>query len=72
MSPTQQAAGTGPLVCTIGHSNRPIKVFLDLLTAKEIARVVDVRTVPRSRHNPQFNRDALPASLAALGGVPTA
>jgi len=67
MSSTQQSAGTGPLVCTIGHSNRSIDVFLALLTANEIGRVVDVRTVPRSRHNPQFNRDALPASLAALG-----
>lgn len=56
-----------PLVCTIGHSNRPLAVFLDLLTSNDIACVVDVRTVPRSRHNPQFGQDALPASLAARG-----
>lgn len=56
-----------PLVCTIGHSNRPIVVFVELLRCNEIARVLDVRTVPRSRHNPQFNQDALPASLAAVG-----
>jgi len=54
-----------PLVCTIGHSNRPIDVFVELLQHNEVARVLDVRTVPRSRHNPQFNRDALPATLQA-------
>ena len=54
-----------PLVCTIGHSTLPIDTFIDLLRGNGIARVLDVRTVPRSRHNPQFNRDALPASLAA-------
>ena len=55
-----------PLVCTIGHSTRPIDMFLDLLRSNEITRVLDVRTVPRSRHNPQFNRDALPISLDAV------
>lgn len=56
-----------PLVCTIGHSNRPLETFLDLLRSNEITHVLDVRTVPRSRHNPQFNQDALPASLKAAG-----
>ena len=56
-------AMTGPLVCTIGHSTRSINTFIDLLRSNEITRVLDVRTVPRSRHNPQFNRDALPISL---------
>ena len=46
------------LVLTIGHSNRPIEDFIDLLWSNEVARVLDVRTVPRSRHNPQFNLDA--------------
>jgi len=55
-----------PLVCTIGHSNRPIGTFVELLSANEIVRVLDVRTVPRSRHNPQFNRGTLAASLGAL------
>ena len=54
-----------PLICTIGHSTRPIDTFVDLLKTNEIVRVLDVRTVPRSRHNPQFNRDALSASLGA-------
>jgi uncharacterized protein (DUF488 family) len=55
-----------PLVCTIGHSNRPIEEFIDLLRLNEIECVLDIRTVPKSRHNPQFNRDALPESLAAM------
>jgi uncharacterized protein (DUF488 family) len=49
---------------TIGHSTRPIADFVDLLTASEIGIVVDVRTIPRSRTNPQFNREALPGSLS--------
>jgi uncharacterized protein (DUF488 family) len=49
---------------TIGHSTRPIEEFVSLLLEAEVRLVVDVRTVPRSRTNPQFNRDALPASLA--------
>ncbi len=55
------------MVCTIGHSNRPIEDFIGLLWSNEVARVIDVRTIPRSRHNPQFNIDVLPASLAAAG-----
>jgi uncharacterized protein (DUF488 family) len=52
---------------TIGHSTHPIEEFVALLAASEARLVVDVRTVPRSRANPQFNRDVLPASLAAHG-----
>lgn len=55
-----------PLICTIGHSNRSLVTFLDLLQRNEIVRVLDVRTVPRSYHNPQFNQDTLPTSLAAV------
>lgn len=54
-----------PLICTIGHSNRPLDVFLELLQANEVTHVLDVRTVPRSRYNPQFNRDSLAESLKA-------
>lgn len=54
-------------VFTIGHSTRPVEEFIGLLEAHGVTRVVDVRTVPRSRHNPQFNRDTLPASLKAAG-----
>ncbi|QRM35942.1 DUF488 family protein [Microvirga sp. VF16] len=49
---------------TIGHSTRTIAEFVDLLREAQVALVVDVRTVPRSRANPQFNRDVLPESLA--------
>lgn len=52
---------------TIGHSNRPIEEFLRMLKAHGVETLVDVRTVPRSRHNPQFNRETLPQSLAAAG-----
>lgn len=52
---------------TIGHSTRPIDEFVALLMTAEVKLVVDVRTVPRSRTNPQFNRDALPSSLASHG-----
>jgi len=52
---------------TIGHSTRPIDEFVALLTTAEVRLVVDVRTVPRSRTNPQFNREVLPASLAVHG-----
>lgn len=55
------------VVCTIGHSNRSIEDFIGLLQANEVQTVVDVRTIPRSRHNPQFNLDTLPATLAAVG-----
>lgn len=62
----RDTAANAPLVCTIGHSNRPLDTFLDLLRSNEVAHVLDVRTVPRSRHNPQFNQDALLASLGAV------
>jgi uncharacterized protein (DUF488 family) len=51
---------------TIGHSSRPIGEFIDLLTASEIGVVVDVRTVPRSRANPQYNLEALHESLSGF------
>ena len=44
---------------TIGHSTRTIAEFVGLLREAEVTQVVDVRTVPRSRTNPQFNRDVL-------------
>src|SRR5438067_883115 len=51
------------VVLTIGHSTRSIEEFIGLLQAHAVSRVVDVRTIPRSRHNPQFNLDSLPDSL---------
>jgi len=52
-------------VLTVGHSTRPIADFIALLRAHGVTQLVDVRTVPRSRHNPQFGGDALATSLAA-------
>ncbi len=55
------------LVLTVGHSTRPIDVFVGLLRANGVTHLLDVRTVPRSRHNPQFNSDALAGSLRDAG-----
>jgi len=64
---------------TIGHSTRPTEEFIGLLEAHAVTRLIDVRSLPRSRRNPQFDRDALAAALArheieyrhapALGGL---
>jgi uncharacterized protein (DUF488 family) len=62
----KQPANAAPfVVMTIGHSTRPMEEFLHLLRSHGVQRLVDVRTVPRSRHNPQFNRDQLSPSLHA-------
>ncbi|MGB2669192.1 MAG: DUF488 domain-containing protein [Candidatus Acidiferrum sp.] len=59
------------LVFTIGHSTRTWNEFVELLRVHRIKRVIDVRSIPRSRHNPQFNRDTLSAKLrsARIGYV---
>ena len=54
-------------VFTIGHSNHPAEVFLRLLLQHGIEEIVDVRSSPHSRYNPQFNRKALQAVLAEAG-----
>lgn len=64
---------------TIGHSNRSLEQFVALLQEAEIALLADIRTIPKSRANPQFNKDTLPDALepfgityehmAALGGL---
>lgn len=51
---------------TIGHSNRSVEDFIALLSAAEIRLLADIRRIPRSRANPQFNEDALPNALAAV------
>jgi uncharacterized protein (DUF488 family) len=60
-------AEPSPIVMTIGHSTRTVEEFIGLLQAHAVSRVVDVRTVPRSRHNPQFNKASLPGSLKKAG-----
>jgi len=52
-------------VFTIGHSTRTIGEFIEILRAHVVRRVVDVRSIPRSRHNPQFNRESLARHLRA-------
>lgn len=55
------------LIYTIGHSTRTLDELVELLRAFDVAVLADVRTIPRSRRNPQFNRDALPSSLETSG-----
>jgi len=56
-----------PTIFTIGHSTRPIAEFVALLRQAGVNLLVDVRSIPRSRTNPQFNADALPETLAGAG-----
>ena len=55
------------MVLTVGHSTRTLAEFQVLLTAHAVTQLVDVRTMPRSRHNPQFNSDTLSRALARAG-----
>jgi uncharacterized protein (DUF488 family) len=61
------STASGCTVHTIGHSTRTIAEFAALLGQATVRIVVDVRALPRSRKNPQFNLEALPASLADFG-----
>jgi uncharacterized protein (DUF488 family) len=56
-----------PSIFTIGHSTRRIDEFVELLRMQGVKEVVDVRSIPMSRHNPQFNTDALNQSLKQNG-----
>lgn len=66
-------------VLTIGHSTLPVETLIEQLEAQGVTCLVDVRTIPRSRHNPQYNEEALEKALhragigythvAALGGL---
>jgi len=56
---------TQATVFTIGHSTRTVGEFVEILRAHGVRRVVDVRSIPRSRHNPQFNRETLARHLRA-------
>jgi uncharacterized protein (DUF488 family) len=58
---------SAPAIYTVGHSNHPIDKLVELLQAHRVELVADVRSHPSSRFNPQFNRAALQASLAAAG-----
>jgi uncharacterized protein (DUF488 family) len=65
MSPS--AAQYPSVVLTIGHSTRSLEELLELLEAHRVGHLADVRTIPRSRHNPQFNRDRLVCGFPRAG-----
>lgn len=54
-------------IFTVGHSTRPIEEFIELLRANAVKQLIDIRTIPKSRRNPQFSSEALAASLAEAG-----
>lgn len=63
--PIRKAPGWGKArIYSVGHSTRSAEELVELLQAHGIQTLVDIRTVPRSRTNPQFNRDTLPRTLA--------
>ncbi len=55
----QRTVKTGTRIFTVGHSTRTLDEFVSLLRAYGVQRVVDIRSIPRSRHNPQFNAESL-------------
>lgn len=54
-------------VFTIGHSTHALEEFIRILEKFKIEKIVDVRTIPRSSHNPQFNKETLPTDLLSAG-----
>jgi uncharacterized protein (DUF488 family) len=65
--PPREAHWPEGAIFTVGHSTLPIERFVALLKVYGIEQLADIRTVPRSRHNPQFDGRALGRSLAAEG-----
>jgi uncharacterized protein (DUF488 family) len=57
-----------PPIRTVGHSTRPVEALIEMLKAHGVRRLIDVRTIPKSRYNPQYNREALEQQLRA-GGI---
>jgi uncharacterized protein (DUF488 family) len=62
-----ETRSTAMVVYTVGHSVHPIEEFIRILQAYGIRLLVDVRTIPKSRRNPQFSRENLPGSLQTAG-----
>jgi uncharacterized protein (DUF488 family) len=67
VGPGPDAIADPTVLWTVGHATRALAEIIALLAEHGIERLVDVRTIPRSRHNPQFNRDTFPEALAAAG-----
>jgi uncharacterized protein (DUF488 family) len=61
VNPLRMKRSTTPTITvfTVGHSTRSLDEFIHLLKTNGIHRLIDIRTIPRSRHNPQFNRETL-------------
>ena len=57
-------SGFNGTIFTVGHSTRSIEEFVEILRNVGVAQLIDVRSIPRSRTNPQYNLDTLPATLA--------
>ena len=57
-------SGFNGTIFTVGHSTRSIEEFVEILRNAGVAQLIDVRSIPRSRTNPQYNLDTLPATLA--------
>jgi uncharacterized protein (DUF488 family) len=69
-APTRECStGERLTIFSIGHSTRPIDEFLALLRANGVRTLVDIRTIPRSRHNPQFGQQALGCALGTIGYI---
>ena len=66
-SPTLQSRSMAHPFFTVGHSTHTVEELVDLLREREIELVIDVRSIPRSRRNPQFNGNVLPTALAGFG-----
>lgn len=64
---SRRSAPAGRVVYTLGHSTMSLEAFVDVLKSSGIEQVADIRSIPRSRRNPQFNRDTLPDALAEAG-----
>lgn len=65
--PPDQAQWSPGTIFTVGHSTLPIDRFIALMMGYGVRCVADIRTVPKSRHNPQYNSDTLARSLPAAG-----
>lgn len=55
------------MILTIGHSTHALGEFVSMLRSHDVKRLIDVRTVPRSARNPQFNKESLPGAVLAVG-----
>lgn len=65
--PRSRKAPNERVVYAVGHSTRPVAAFIDILRAHDVDTLVDIRTIPKSRHNPQFNGNDLALSLCSAG-----